>query len=108
MLCLGNRPVFGVGTIRRPQETARHLRPTIVGLGGACGVEACRRPQALPTTGALLRTVVYVFDIAETDAPECEFCFYEALILETVSQYHLFFQSDHTANLERYSCGVHR
>ena len=84
MLCLGNRPVFGVGTIRRPQETARHLRPTIVGLGGACGVGACRRPQALPTTGALLLMVVYVFDIAESDAPKCKFCFYEARVLGTV------------------------
>ena len=71
MLCRGHRPVFGVGTTRRPQETARRLRPTIVTLGGAIGVGARCRPQLLPTTGALLLTVVYVFDIAESDAPEC-------------------------------------
>ena len=108
MLCLGNRPVFGVGTTRRPQETARHLRPTIVCLGGAFGVGACCRPQVLPTTGALLLMVVYVFDIAESDAPEYYFCFYEARILGTVSQYYPFSQSDNTANPERYSCGVHQ
>ena len=84
MLCLGNRPVFGVGTIRRPQETARRLRPTIVGLGGAFFVGACCRPQLLPTTAALLLTVVYVFDIAESDAPKCKFCFYEARVLGAV------------------------